>query len=185
MSSSQNSKQQMCFRWHISRIVGSVTSEQREIHVAITSETAKFRKLLSKHGPRGIVDEKQDRLEWWHGDRYEFEGYTTEHILLNAYIKKNVVRDLKPRVYPLSERALEEDMVLLQFVPGSSKALFHKCYTPLKTRWKKNEFPDVTSLVQIKQARWLDFTLAARRMAKMQYQKVSGTWDEKSEEENA
>ena len=185
MSNSQAKKNQMCFRWHISRIVGKATSDQRDVHVTITSETDKLREFLSEHESMGIADIQEDRLEWWHGEKYEFEGYINEHTLLNVYIRQNIASDSKPRVYSFEERALEEDMVLLLFVPNSSQALFRKYYMPLKTQWNENEFPDVTSLAEIKEAIWLDFTLASRRMAKTLYQKVSGTWDKKSEDKNA
>lgn len=185
MSNYQAMKKQMCFRWHVSRIVGGSKSTQRDVHVTITPETAKFRDTLGKCFPKGIIDIQEDRLKWWHMNKYEFEGYTAEKELLNACIRQNVASDLKTHVYLSQERGLEEDMVLLQCVPNHSRTIFNECYILLNSQWKENGFPDVTNLVKIKEALWLDYTLAARRMAKILYQKVSGTWDESSEENNA
>lgn len=170
------------FRWHISRLFDDAKQAQRFVHVTITSETEAFRELLRERGPEGIGELPEDHLAWWHGDDYEFEGYTTEATLLGVYFERHVFGEAEPPIRPPDERGLKEDMVLLQFVPDCSKDRFDAYYGRLKAAWEDNAFPDVTRLATLEPAVWLDFTRAARRMAKTMYQRVAGTRETPPEE---
>ena len=152
-------------RWHVSRIYEpepNTTDGTRSIHFNITPQAGDV--LADKFDGKedALADVESDEMGWWLMDEeQEIEGRTRESLVVEAVTERNV-RPKAAGSAPGSEaRQLEENMVLLQFV--REKADFDAALAEVKASGRG--LADVSSLVEIKNAGWLDFTKQARKMA--------------------
>lgn len=161
-------------RWHVSRIHEpemDKTNEPRVIHFKITPQAGDV--LAERFGNKeaALADGDSDKLEWWHlDDEQEIEGQTSEPLIIETLAAKNVHGKSGNAERVLEKRQLKENMVLLQIV--RDKTGLDEALAKIKTSGKG--LADVSPLVKIKNAGWLDFTQQARTMAAAIYHEVLG-----------
>lgn len=161
------------FRWYINRKYKSQKIEKEGssyIEVTITPENDQYSSPLHPQDLRDVAKLSNDKLEWWQKDEgKQLEGRTQEKTLIDALRTKSVFSESPELEIAPKERRIEEDMVFLHFVSNEEK--LEDVWKNLK---KQEPFPDLSPLIEIEEALWLDFTPQARKMAKTLYYKVLG-----------
>ena len=157
-------------RWHINRIYErekSMQSPKRRIEVTITPAVDNISELINSDNLKDLAKQTSDNLECWQLDEDQLEGWTTEIAIMYAVQTKSLFPESIENGAALQERKVEEDMVFLHFVENESS---------LKSAWddlkEKPPLPDVSPLVDIDDAYWIDFTQQARKMSATLYRKI-------------
>jgi len=141
-------------------------------------------KAADLRGEDDLAGIEKDDLAWWHTDEDEdekgreglgstLEGWTTEDVLIDALTTRNVAWNAEDPEQTGRMRQIEEDMVFLQLVDDG--AALEKIWSSLQG---EAGFPEVTGLVVMENARWLDFTRQARAMVATLYSRVLGEAEE-------
>jgi hypothetical protein len=162
------------FRWHVSRIYvpnANNLDEPRVIHFKITPQA---KDILAEHfggSEAALAKVDSDDITWWNMDeKQEIEGRTSESLVIETMASKNVRKESELAERTLEKRQLEENMVLLQFV--QDKAALKEALAKVKASC--TGVADVSPLVGIENAGWLDFTQQSRTMASVIYREVLG-----------
>ena len=159
-------------RWQINRIFFDERSNQKEIrkvHVSIHREAPEY-KISNNFKSKGIKNFTIDDPDFWQtGKNYQIDGKITEESIINALINKNIDKRSIGQWERNKNRKLEEDMVFLQIIYDEN--LFYNIWDYLLS---KSGLPDVSKLIEIDYAKWLDFTQQARLMSKKLYFRLLG-----------
>jgi hypothetical protein len=165
------------FRWNISRVYqGGRLAEDgsRYVQVVITPQARDILEAAEVDDLTGLMNVPRDRLQWWKEDEAEqIEGRLSESQFVETMSAKIpfAVRSTSEAVW--EQRRLEEDMVFLQYVQDEI-ALEQALADPRKPDVR----PDVSGLLNVDDAQWLDFTQQARKMAATHYSRALGEQEE-------
>lgn len=169
------------FRWNISRVYqggGLAEDGSRYVEVVITPQARDLLDAADVVDLPGLMNVTRDRLQWWQSDEeQQLEGRLTENQFFEAISTRTLLSEPMSTKAVWQQRRLEEDMVFLQCVDderGLEEAL-----AELQTIDSR---PDLTVLLDIDGAYWLDFTQQARKMAATHYRRALG---EQGEEKDA
>lgn len=161
------------FRWNISRVYqggGLAEDGSRYVEVVITPQARDILDEVKAVDLPGLINVTRDRLQWWQSDEdQQIEGRLTENQFFEAISARTLLSEPMTTEAIWQQRRLEEDMVFLQYVDderGLEEAL-------AKLRTPDNR-PDLTVLLDIDGAHWLDFTQQARKMAATHYRRAMG-----------
>lgn len=159
------------YRWHITRklVNPSLDAETSgKVDVIVTPAKEEFPIYKKKDLIRSHYELPKDDLGFWEDeDDLKLEGWTTEQALLQALLSRNLLEDASRIEASAADRRIVEDMVLLQVVEDTDT--FSKIWNAAK---EDQDLPELTGLVELKGARWIDFTLQARKLAKDIYHRV-------------
>jgi hypothetical protein len=172
------------YRWYVSRKVDDSredTDKPRYVRVVITPAKADFAKHFRRLPPEARGDLPPDDLSLWRvGEEHELEGGTTERALLEALTERNPLTRDGIRGVAGAARRIVEDMVFLQLVEDE------KAYAKLWEELRATEgWKDVTPLVTLGDAGWLDYTHQARALSKRLYSQVLAASRESQEGSDA
>lgn len=169
-------------RWHVSRkyeleydTEAKKETKPNYINVTITPAA----ECLRDYKLEDLASESSDNLDWWAEDEdKQLDGRATEEELVMAITKKNIFSGCCQGIGILGkDRKIVEDMVFLQIVDRADL---------LEKKWKalieKPGLSDVSDLIRTDDAKWIDFTTQARKMAALMYQQVLGGGKEKESE---
>ncbi|MGD8987008.1 MAG: hypothetical protein PVH57_02525 [Syntrophobacterales bacterium] len=165
------------FRWNITRVYqGGRLAEDgsRYVEVVIIPQARDILDAAEVADLTGLMNVPRDRLQWWNEDEAEqIEGRLTESQFIEVMSAKIpfAVGSTPEAVW--EQRRLEEDMVFLQYVQDEI-ALEQTLADPLEPAVR----PDVSGLLSIDDAQWLDFTQQARKMAATHYRRALGEQEE-------
>lgn len=161
------------FRWHVSRLYDEDIYERgspRYVEFSVTPESPQGFPHDSKQEPKKAAELPFDDLTWWDTDEdHQIDGKVDYGIMLNAFIQKNAFKDQSPGATAAESRGIAEGMVFLQFVRSDAK--LQKALDTVKA---DPAVPDLSPLVELKDADWLDFTQQARRLSATLYRQVLG-----------
>jgi len=153
-------------RWQISRIYRDGPQEEAgrgSAHVVVHLSSEEVTDAVAKRGLRRLRHGGPEVRSWW--DRKQsIEGSVPEATLISE-LTAYPAADLHDLMAGPEERAVAEDMVLLQVLDSSS------CWLKAVEVYaaESEDFPDLTELATSQGSRWLDITKSARRASKQHY----------------
>ncbi len=168
------------YRWHITRklINPSLDSDTAgKVDVNVTPAREDFPTNYFKKPIHTLYELPQDDLGFWENDdEFMLEGWTTEPLLLQALLHRNLIADASRIKVSEEDRRIVEDMVLLQVVEDVD------AFTQIwKAAQEVRDLPDISGLVELKGARWTDFTSQARKLTKDIYNRVLAVMRERGD----